>query len=133
MPISFWTTAHCLEIRVVVLVESLRPVVDPNADPDNDGFSNLEECRAGTDPRNNASFQLRILSIHRSGNNVIISFTGVSGKTFRLERKGTLSDAAWESIPGLADLTPTFNGAAQIIHPGGLSSQQSFYRVSLLP
>ena len=106
---------------------------DPNGDPDNDGDTNLEEHGAGTNPRDNGSFVLRIISIERSGNDVVITFNGVAGRTFRLERKDELSDPAWMSIAGLADLTPATTGNAQLTHVGGLAMDHGFYRVRLLP
>ena len=108
-------------------------VDDPNGDPDNDGDTNLEEYLNETNPRDNGSFILRIISIGRSGNDVVITFNGVAGRTFRLERKDELSDPTWLSIPGLPDLTPLTTGNAQLTHIGGLSLDHSFYRVRLLP
>jgi hypothetical protein len=57
----------------------------------------------------------------------------VAGKTFRLERKDTLTDPSWQSIPGGNDLTPAVTGNAQITHTNGGSSGHAFYRVRLLP
>jgi subtilisin family serine protease len=63
--------------------------VDPNADPDHDGLSNLGEWLAGTNPTNAAS-TLR-LTAHASGtNSVIINWASVAGKFYRLERATNL-------------------------------------------
>jgi hypothetical protein len=108
-------------------------VDDPNADPDGDGDNNLTEYRNRTNPRDNSSYQLRIISIVRSGNDIVIIFNAVAGKTFRLERKDTLTDLDWLSIPGVVDLTPGTTGNTQFTHTNGWSSGFGFYRVRLLP
>jgi hypothetical protein len=113
--------------------EGFYDVNDPNSDLDNDGDTNLEESVAGTDPRSNSSFTLRILSIQIVGNNVVITFNGVAGKTFRLEHKNDLSDLTWLTIAGLADFTPSTTGNAQMTHIGGFNFNRSFYRVRMVP
>jgi serine protease AprX len=76
---------------------------------------------------------LRPLSITRSGNNIVVSFFAVAGKTYRLERKIDIVDANWQSIPGVSDLTAATTGATQITHSNGVSLGKAFYRVRLLP
>ena len=76
---------------------------------------------------------LRIISIARNGNDIVITFNAVAGKTFRLERKEMPADAEWASIPSVADLTPAVTGTAQFTHTNGGSSKHGFYRVRLLP
>ena len=108
-------------------------LTDPNADMDGDGDTNLQEYLNGTDPCNNASFALRIISIVRNGNDIVITFRCVAGKTFRLERKDALTDLDWLSIPGVSDLTTPVTGNAQFTHTNGWSSGHGFYRVRLVP
>ena len=108
-------------------------LADPHADMDGDGDSNLEEFGNRTDPCDSASYPLRIISIERSGNDVVITFNGVAGRTFRLERKDELSDPTWMITPGTPDLTPPTTGNAPMTHVDGLSFDHSFYRVRLLP
>ena len=76
---------------------------------------------------------LRIISIARSGNEIVITFNAVAGKTFRLERKEMPADADWVSIPSVGDLTPAVTGNAQFTHTNGWSSGHGFYRVRLVP
>lgn len=108
-------------------------VSNPNADDDGDGESNLKEYLNGTNPRDSSSFDFRIISIVLRGNDIVITFRAVAGRTFRLEHKDELSDPAWMSIAGLADLTPQTTGNAQLTHLGGLLVPRGFYRVYLLP
>jgi hypothetical protein len=75
----------------------------------------------------------RILGLSRTGVNIAVTFTPTSGRTYRLERKTQITDAAWESIAGVSDFTAPSNNPAQIVHPSGANSPQSFYRVRLLP
>jgi serine protease AprX len=76
---------------------------------------------------------LRPLSITRSGNNIVVSFFAVAGKKYRLERKIDITNATWQSIPGVSDLNPATTGATQITDPNGTSLGKAFYRVRLLP
>ena len=61
-------------------LDPLDPTV-ANADPDGDGFSNLQEFLAGTDPTNSAS-TFRIISILPEGNDVLITWSVVTNKTY---------------------------------------------------
>jgi hypothetical protein len=106
-------------------------LADPDADMDGDGDSNLEEYDNRTDPCDSASYLLRIISIARTDNNIVITFNGVAGRTFRLERQALLTDPDWLSIPTVPDLTPMSTGAAQFTHVGGATAEQNFYRVRL--
>jgi hypothetical protein len=108
-------------------------VMDPNGDADGDGDGNLREYLNGTNPRNNSSFVLRIIAIVRNGSDIVITFNGVAGKTFRLERKDALTDTSWSNIAGVADVTPPTTGNAQHTHPSGALAPRAFYRVRLLP
>jgi DNA-binding beta-propeller fold protein YncE len=74
-----------------------------------------------------------IVSIARSGNNIVVNFTAVSGRSYRLERKHNLTDPTWESIAGVPDFHAVSNGTAPITDPNAISQGQEFYRVRLLP
>ena len=76
---------------------------------------------------------LRSVSITHNGNNIVVSFFGVAGRTYRLERKLDITAATWQSIPGVSDLTPATTGTTQITDPNGASLGKAFYRVRLLP
>jgi CSLREA domain-containing protein len=108
-------------------------VSDPNADADGDGDSNVKEYENRTEPSNNGSYLLRIISIVRNGSDVLITFNAVAGKTYRLEQKTLITDADWLSIPGVPDLTSAATGNSQFTNAGALAVPNSFYRVRLLP
>src|SRR5439155_6441113 len=58
---------------------------DAGNDPDGDGFTNLQEFQAGTNPTNSASF-LGITGIVTEGNHIRITWMTSPGKTNALER-----------------------------------------------
>ncbi|MCI0743849.1 MAG: lamin tail domain-containing protein [Verrucomicrobia subdivision 3 bacterium] len=68
---------------------------DAGEDADGDGMTNLEEYRAGTDPRDDQSFLG--LRITRSGG-VLLRFNAVSGKSYRVEYRDSLSTGAWQVL-----------------------------------
>ena len=75
---------------------------------------------------------LRITSIAHSGSDILITYDATGGKTYRLERKAAITDAAWQPIAGLSDQTPSVNGPAIFTDPGALGLGHAFYRVTLL-
>jgi hypothetical protein len=82
------------------------------------------------------SGNLAISEITRTGGtDVVVRFEeAVAGSSYRLERKLQLTDAAWQPIAGVADLSVTAAaGSATIVHPGGATELKAFYRVRLLP
>ncbi len=113
--------------------ETFYGVSDPNADPDGDGLTNLQEFQAGTNPLDPLS-TLRIITVARSGSDFTVTFyLAVAGKTYRLERKDALTDAFWSSISGVADLTAVSTGSAQLTDTGGAAVTKHFYHVRVLP
>ena len=94
------------------------------------GVSDIGACEAnGINPSTIAG----ITNIARSGNNIVITFAGVSGKTFRLERNSNPHGGGWQSISGVADKTPASNGPSQFTDPNAISLGKAFYRVRSLP
>jgi len=81
-----------------------------NADPDGDGFSNLQEYLAGTDPTNSAS-AMRITSVTRAGTLNTITWSSVNGKTYHLQSTdtlpGTFTDVAGPDITASGSSTST--------------------------
>ena len=70
--------------------------IDPNADADNDGLSNLEEYHAGTyafDAKD--GFSLKMVEI--SDVNVSLEFMAVRGRTYRVFGSSNLDE--WEQVP----------------------------------
>jgi hypothetical protein len=71
-----------------------------------------------------------IQSIAMAGtNNVVITWTAVTNRTYRVQYKSRFSDTAWTDLG--PDVTATNSMASFTDHPGG--ARQRFYRVGLLP
>jgi hypothetical protein len=73
----------------------------------------------------------KIGGVH-NGNNIVVNFDAVSGKTYRLELTADLANPNWHSVPGVADFTATSTGPAQFTHTNGASNGKAYYRVQLL-
>jgi len=99
------------------------------ADPDGDGMTNAQEFTAGTDPRNAASV-FRVSGLAVNGNDVLLSFPTVAGRTYRLERSDSLLNGSWapvhENIPGTG-------GTVQVADPNGAHQAKHFYRIVIVP
>ncbi|HVV72499.1 MAG TPA: thrombospondin type 3 repeat-containing protein, partial [Verrucomicrobiae bacterium] len=57
------------------------PQAAPNADPDGDGASNLQEYLAGTDPTKGNNY-LKIDSVQFNQTQIVIQFSAVAAKTY---------------------------------------------------
>ncbi len=74
---------------------------------------------------------IHLLSIARSGDDIVVTVQAIQGATYRLERKLDIADATsmWQ---GVSTITPTSNGPAPITDPGAaVSFSKAFYRVRL--
>jgi parallel beta-helix repeat protein len=71
--------------------------------------------------------------IARSGTNIVVSAEVVQGKIYRLERKLSIDDPTWQSIPGVVDLVATGNDTESITDLNASSLGKAFYHVRLLP
>lgn len=100
-----------------------------DADPDGDGWTNLQEFVSGTDPNDPASV-LKVTRMQADGNDIELSFPTVEGKTYRLERSATLAVGSWtpvqEDIPGTG-------AEVQVNDPGGAGHARRFYRIVVTP
>jgi serine protease AprX len=75
---------------------------------------------------------LRITDMSDNGVAVTVSFFGVQGRMYRLERSNTLVAPNWQQIPGVPDLTAASTGTQSITDPNGIALGKTFYRVTLL-
>ena len=96
------------------------PRATPNADPDGDGFTNLQEYLAGTNPIDINS-SLKINSISVGAGSAILHFGVVAGKTYSLLYRADLSAGSWlklvdipaQAASGILTVTdPTINVAS---------------------
>jgi len=102
---------------------------DGTGDFDNDRFSDLNEFLAGTLPKDAAS-ALKVLPNPAVGTgSVTVQWLAVSGKTYRLQFKNSLSDARWSDIAG--DVTAS-GATATKVDSAATNPSGRFYRVLLV-
>jgi subtilisin family serine protease len=102
---------------------------DPNADPDHDGMSNLEEWLAGTNPTN-ASSCLRLIALppNKNTNAFVVRWPSVAGKNYWLERATNLLTGFTSVVQtNIAATAPTNTATDTAILPG----KARFYRVGV--
>jgi predicted outer membrane repeat protein len=92
---------------------------------DQRAFGRLGVSDIGAFEFGGAAFQ--ITSIVRSGSNINITFPAVPGEIYRLQRKGLLTDAAWQTI--LDGLTVFFPTPEQVTDVNGANLGHASYRV----
>lgn len=73
--------------------------VPPGTDLDNDGMSNADEAKAGTDPRD-ARSRLDLGDFGKSGTRVSLSFETVAGKVYRVLHSPDMRPGSWSPIGG---------------------------------
>jgi fibronectin type 3 domain-containing protein/regulation of enolase protein 1 (concanavalin A-like superfamily) len=98
------------------------------ADPDGDGMTNAQEFAAGTDP-NDSSSTLAISQIARSGNDMVISFASMAGKTYRLDSSDAVQSGSWVTVQ---DGIIGTGGLVQIVDTGAAALPQRCYRVVVI-
>ncbi len=110
------------------------PAAAADADPDGDGMSNTNEFLAGSDPTNNLS-ALRILSVRAQGNDMVITWQTVGGKTNAVQAATVnvyTNDLADISSPlliaGSGDVSTNYTDSG-----GATNVPARFYRVRLVP
>jgi hypothetical protein len=105
-----------------------RTGIDPNADPDHDGMSNMQEYLAGTDPNNpDSKLAITDLATTLGGISATVSWLSVPTRYYYLQERLSLS-------PG----SPWFDSGNGLIAPEGATTTQTtvntnapvrFYRV----
>ncbi|MBE0540502.1 MAG: hypothetical protein IH623_03865 [Verrucomicrobia bacterium] len=103
--------------------------VDPNADPDGDGMSNLREYRAGTNPTNELS-RFEIVEIKAVFSGIQILWSSEPFRSYRVRRSTTLlvSPASYEVIGSGLLATPPYN---QLVDTNATGADQFFYLIQL--
>jgi hypothetical protein len=102
--------------------------INANADPDHDGFSNLQEYLAGTDP-NNASSVLRITaeSFASGGTTANLTWNSVPSRFYYLQKTPSLTTPAWQDS-GLGLVSPSA-GSTTTAGFTDTNAAARFYRV----
>jgi glucose/arabinose dehydrogenase len=106
-------------------------------DPDGDGFGNLPEYLAGTDPTNSASSPFRITAVVRTNSDVLVTWTTMGGKSNVVQ---ATNGTGGNYSNNFADLSPIIvpNGVAlastnYLDIGGAANSPARYYRVRLVP
>ena len=101
---------------------------DGTSDFDDDGLTDAQEYRAGTDPASGASV-LRVLTLTLPGGaGTTVLWSAVPGKTYRVQSKDSADAAAWSEFPGLVTAP---GSTASYVDTTGSPSGHRFYRVAL--
>ncbi len=99
--------------------------LDPGADDDHDGCTNLTESIAGTDPRNPAD-SIRIGNVYIAGSNVVLNVMTERGKSYQLQSSSDPGGPSWAD-EGAAVVGNDTN--RQFVTPVGSGLPRKFYRV----
>lgn len=103
----------------------LNPAVpDGDGDCDHDGFTNLQEYIAHTDPTR-ADSGLRVESLVATTEGGVLKFTGVAGRQYALERRIDLIAGSWVRV---ATSIPEADGEVTLRDPDG-TMINAYYRV----
>ena len=81
--------------------------VDPLADPDGDGMSNLAEYKAGTNPLDFQS-QFAFIRVRSQAGGIRVEWSSVTNRTYVVQRSGQVLAGYQDVATGLA-ATPTTN------------------------
>lgn len=105
------------------------------ADPDGDGFSNLQEYLAGTDPTNPAS-SFRIVSVVPSGIDLLVTWMMGSNRTNALQATAGDANGSYDtnSFTDIFTVTNTVSTMTNFLDAGAATNVPSrYYRVRLVP
>ena len=123
---DYWTLQHFGHIT-----SQPGDLSGPNDDPDNDHMSNLKEYLSGTDPNNPQSY-LHLISATpvASGDDVLVTWLAVAGKTYVIETTTDLSapNPFTDASPSL-DVTGTGESVSSFLHSNAATNTTRFYRV----
>jgi hypothetical protein len=98
---------------------------NPNADSDGDGFSNLQEALAGTNPFDSNSYP-RIPIMFCSPTNFSVTLPSVLGKQYQLQSVGELGDTNW-----IVETNLVARSGTNVTLSAPMISTIKFYRVGI--
>lgn len=99
--------------------------LDPQADPDGDGFANWQEATAGTNPFDATSYP-RIPTVAYWANNVSVTVPCVLGKRYELQSVTSLSSTNW-----LAETNTVVRSGTTVALSVPAPAAMKFYRVAI--
>ena len=100
--------------------------VDPNADPDQDGMTNMAEYLAGTDP-NDPNSRFLITGVQPVADGIQITWLSTDFRSYSLQRSTNFIGGFTDLVPALTATPPTNNYVDHTALGGG----PYFYRVRL--
>src|SRR5205085_791613 len=92
---------------------------DANNDPDLDGLTNLQEFWAGTSPTNALS-TLRLEAAALPGDNLRLSFSAISNRSYTIESRLSLGAGNWTNLTGISSALS--NRSIEITNPSALEA-----------
>ena len=107
------------------------PEARGSADPDGDGWTNLEEFRAGSDPRLGSSV-VAIHGLERREDGLWIRFGTQLGRRYWIEARDLASVAGWQLVEGVAPVVGQ-GGEATVRLADQPAQSGRFYRVRIEP
>jgi hypothetical protein len=102
------------------------PEAAPSADPDGDGFDNLQEYQAGTSPVNAADY-LKLDLVNVTPGRINIHLTAVAGKTYSVLWSADLKAGTWSKLADVMAQGTT--GPITVSDPISTNNAQRFYRL----
>jgi hypothetical protein len=106
--------------------------VNANADPDGDGFSNLQEYLAGTNPNDpNGRLRITAISAHATGNSATLTWTSVPSRLYYVEERTNLTFGAWTTNVTLGVVSPD-PGSTTTRNLTDAAASNRFFRVQAI-
>lgn len=96
-----------------------------SADPDGDGWTNLQEFISGTGPKDRSSL-LKFNQVNAVGGDTQLSFPTVAGKTYRIECSNNLDPGSWSVVQ---DHIGGTGGVVTCSDANGAGLAKRFYRI----
>ena len=104
--------------------------LDPAADDDGDGISNLAESIAGTDPKDPHD-RLKTASVQLLGESLVFTVVAEKGKTYRVVSADAPGEPVWTPVPGSAFLSTVDHQSHAISIPRPPEAATKFYRIEV--
>ena len=96
-----------------------------NGNPDGDGYTNLQEYLAGTDPHDAQSY-LKFESITRTPGALTLRFIAAAGRSYSILYRPSLAAGAWQRLTDVA--APSATELVEVSDPAG-GGVARFYRL----
>jgi hypothetical protein len=104
--------------------------LEPLADEDGDGRSNLAESIAGTDPRN-PNHGFKTASVAFAGDTIVFTFPAEKGKKYRASSSDTPGGTTWTPVPGSVFVSTQEHANETLVIPRPAATASKFYRLEV--